>query len=276
MRSLRAFLSRHRVVSFFVLAYAISWSFWIPMAVRGGVVTAGDGWPTHLLGLLGPAVAALVVTALTEGRRGLTDLIVRMGRWRGPGRWWLVVAGTLAIPPLAGLVPLVTGASSVPPWGDFFRYTGIGMIGPVGVVLVALFVNGFGAETGWRGFAVGHLQRSHNLTGTALGVTRGSAGWPLPMFYIVDSFRQMGPFALGWVVGLVAGSVVLTYLYMQGRHSILFVAAWHTAFNLTSATAATGAVVGTVTSIVVIAWAVWILRHDDRHIDDGVAELTPD
>lgn len=275
MRSLRAFAGRHRVVSFFVLAYALSWSYWIPMAVQGDVVTAGYGWPTHLLGLLGPALAALIVTSLTAGRHGLADLVRRMGRWRSPGRWWLVVVATLALAPLAVVVPLATGGD-VPAWQDFFRYTGIGMIGPLGVVLVALLVNGFGEETGWRGFAVEHLMRSHSLTWTALVVSLGWAGWHLPMFFIVDSFRQMGPLALGWLVGLVAGSVVLTYLYVRGGRSILFVAVWHTAFNLTSATAAMGAVVGTVTSIAVIVWAVWILRHDDRHIEHDVTERTPD
>src|SRR5829696_414108 len=51
-------------------------------------------------------------------------------------------------------------------------------------------------------------------------------------------------------------------IYREGHRSVLLVAAWHTAFNLTSATEATGAVAGTVTSMVVIAWAVWILRRE--------------
>src|SRR3954447_4979695 len=263
MTSLRAIVDRHPVVSFFVLAYALSWSYWVPMAVRGDVVTTGVGWPTHLPGLLGPALAALLVTSLAEGRGGVHGLVSRMLRWRSPGRWWVAVAAVLSLAPLAVLVPLATG-SSVPPFEDFFRYTGIAMITPLGVVLVALLVNGLGEETGWRGFAVDHLVRSHSLTWTAVVVGLTWAGWHLPMFFIVDSFRQMGPLAVGWLVGLLAGSVVLTYLYVKGGRSILFVAAWHTAFNLSSATEATGAVVGTVVSVAVIVWAVWILRHDDR------------
>jgi hypothetical protein len=50
-------------------------------------------------------------------------------------------------------------------------------------------------------------------------------------------------------------------MYVAGHRSILLVAGWHTAFNFTSATEATGAVVGTVMSVAVICWAVWILRH---------------
>lgn len=273
MSSWRALVIRHRVLAYFALAYTLSWSYWLPLALRGDIVRAGQGWPTHLPGLLGPAVAAAAVTAVTDGREGLRDLGRRFVRWRKPGRWWLVVAATLALAPLAVLVPLVTGAAR-PTWEDFFRYTGIGMITPLGVVLIAMVVNGFGEETGWRGFAVEHLVRDHSLTWTTLAVSIGWAGWHLPLFFIVDSFRQMGPLAIGWLVGMVAGSVVLAYLYVQGGRSIPLVAAWHTAFNLTSATEATGAVVGTATSMVVILWAVWILRRDQKHTADSQPSTT--
>jgi uncharacterized protein len=88
------------------------------------------------------------------------------------------------------------------------------------------------------------------------------AGWHLPLFWIVEGFRGMGPLVVGWAVGLVAGSVVLAWLYREGNCSVLLVAAWHTAYNLTSATKATGPVVGTASSVLVICWAVWILRHE--------------
>jgi hypothetical protein len=39
---------------FFVLAYALSWAWWLPIVVSGGSVGRGDAWPTHLPGLLGP------------------------------------------------------------------------------------------------------------------------------------------------------------------------------------------------------------------------------
>ena len=58
--------------------------------------------------------------------------------------------------------------------------------------------------------------------------------------------------------------MVLTWPYREGHRSVLLVAAWHTAFNLTSATEATGAVAGTVTSLVVIVWAIWILRREQH------------
>jgi uncharacterized protein len=57
--------------------------------------------------------------------------------------------------------------------------------------------------------------------------------------------------------------VVLAHLYCAGRHSILLVAAWHTAFNFTSATEGTGALVGSIMSVGVIGWAIWVLRRTE-------------
>ncbi|MBW8750383.1 MAG: CPBP family intramembrane metalloprotease [Propionibacteriales bacterium] len=258
---MRDAVRRRPVLGFFALAYLLSWSWDVLLIARGDTVRAGVGWPTHLPALLGPAVAAVVVTAVVEGRAGLGDLARRMTRWRVGWGWWAIVAGTASLMLLGAIVPLLTG-SDVPALGDFTRYSGIGSLTPIVVVVVALLVNGLGEETGWRGFAVDRLLREHSFTWTAVVVGAGWAGWHLPFFVMVDGFERMGPLAIGWLVGVMAGSVVLTWLYREGHRSILLVAAWHTAYNFTSATDATGAVVGTVTSILVISWAVWILRQE--------------
>ena len=218
-----------------MLACALSWAWDLPLALRGADVRTGVGWPTHLPALLGPAVAAVVVTGVVDGRAGLADLGRRIVRWRVGWVWWAVVVGTLSVALLGVLVPLATGGE-VPGLSAFTGYTGIGAVTPLGVVVVAFLVNGLGEETGWRGFAADRLLRRHGLPWTALVVGLGWAGWHLPFFWLVDGFRSMGPLAAGWLVGLLAGSVVLTFVYREGGRSVLLVAAWHTAYHLTSAT----------------------------------------
>ena len=78
----------HPVLAFAILAYAISWSFWLPLlTVRQGWVS----WPAstylHLWGGLGPAVAALIVTGVVDGRAGVTGLLRSIMAWRGRQRW---------------------------------------------------------------------------------------------------------------------------------------------------------------------------------------------
>jgi membrane protease YdiL (CAAX protease family) len=257
----RAAVRRHPLPSYVVLAYALSWAWWIPMALRGDVVCAGVGWPTHLPGLAGPALSAVIVTTLADGRTGLADLGARLTRWRVGWGWWGLVVGTAALALLGVVVPLVTGGR-VPAADEFARYSGIGPLGLAGVVAVAFLVNGLGEETGWRGFAVERLLVRFDLRTTALIIAPMWALWHLPLFWIDESFRAFGPFGIvGWAVGLTAGSLVLAWMYRGSGHSILIVAGWHTAFNLTSATAATGDVVAPVTSTIVIVAAVWVLRR---------------
>jgi len=64
------FVRRNPVLSFFVLAYGLSWAYWIPLALAG-VRTAPGSAATHIPGLLGPALAAFFITAVTEGRAGV-------------------------------------------------------------------------------------------------------------------------------------------------------------------------------------------------------------
>ena len=61
------------------------------------------------------------------------------------------------------------------------------------------------------------------------------------------------------MVGLLAGSVVLTRLYVGSGRSVLLVALWHTAFNFTSATTATQGLSAAITSTAVIVAAVVVL-----------------
>jgi hypothetical protein len=56
-----------RLAVFFALAYGISWAWVVPWAVTGHTVVQGRGWPTHFPALLGPLLAAFIVTAWWGG-----------------------------------------------------------------------------------------------------------------------------------------------------------------------------------------------------------------
>ena len=176
----RALVQRYAVLSYVVLVYVLGWSWCVPLAVRGDVVRMGVGWPTHLPALVGPALAAIVVTAIVDGRAGLRALWTRVTRWRVGWRWWALVAATLSLALVGVIVPLITGGD-LPSLDSFTRYSGIGAITPLGVVAVALLANGLGEETGWRGFAADRLLRDHSFRWTALVVAVAWGGWHLPL-----------------------------------------------------------------------------------------------
>jgi hypothetical protein len=102
------------LVAFFVLAFALSWAWVIPLAVSHLVVDRGQGWPTHYPALFGPAVAAVLVVAGTTGRQGIAQLLQRLAGlkrrsrhdrvkfalarrdWRAYGAWCSLHSATTA------------------------------------------------------------------------------------------------------------------------------------------------------------------------------------
>ena len=235
-----------------VLAFALSWAWAWPLALSDAVVVRGAGWPTHIPALLGPAVAAFVTTAWMSGRSGVRDLLSRMVRWRFPLRWWAVTLSPLAFLGLALLVQAVVG--DLPAMDDFGRYTGMPAVGMLGVVVMAVVINGFGEETGWRGFAVPTLMPRFGPLGAALVVAPVWAMWHLPYFFLLQSYQSFNAFTIiGFLIGLAYGSVVLTWLYLGTGGSILAVAVWHGLFNMATATVgATDVIASTVSALVIV------------------------
>ena len=73
MSYLGSLIRRYPLITFFVLAFVLSWWPWI--------LYSFDLVPNPIVGF-GPFLAALLVLALTEGRSGVGRLLRRMGRWR--------------------------------------------------------------------------------------------------------------------------------------------------------------------------------------------------
>jgi hypothetical protein len=78
------------VIAFFVLAFGLSWSVWLPVAAasHGWLAAAPGPSITGLLGAFGPTLAALIVTAATSGSAGLRQLLGRLRIWRVGAGWY--------------------------------------------------------------------------------------------------------------------------------------------------------------------------------------------
>lgn len=248
-------------IAFVLLAYAWSWAWWVPMAAMGVTTRAGQAWPTHLPGLVGPAVAAVIVTAVVSGRSGFADLRGRVVKVRVGGFWYAVLAATAVVG--AGAIALqgLLGRGW-PSAAEFATFSGAGPMPWLVLVVVVLVVGGFGEEIGWRGFLVERWGARLGLLRTSLLVAAVWVLWHVPLFWVSESYRSFGPAGtVGWLVSITAGSVVLTWMYLGSGGSIWIVAIWHTMFNLVTASEAGADLAAPVLSAAVIAAAVVLLRH---------------
>jgi membrane protease YdiL (CAAX protease family) len=258
-----SWIKKHSLTSFFILAYAVTWCIEIPLALSAQrLIIAQVPMTLHYLGAFGPMVAALIVLALTEGRAGIKKLLSRWFKWRVGVRYYVfAILGPISLFTLAVLINrMVTGAwSDLTLLGeaDYLPY-----VGPLGALLVWLLTYGLGEETGWRGYALPHLQRKHSAANSTLILGILWAFWHLPAFFYRDTYIQMG--LLGFPVFLVSiifATMVFTWLYNSTHGSLLLVILFHAFFNWLTVSEAGGTSVGIIMSAPVIMWAIVVVRR---------------
>ena len=83
-----------QLIVYLLWAYAMSWLWTLQLIVTGAVIEYGKGWPTHFPALLGPMLAAVLVTFNAQGKPGVRDLAKRMLRWRVSVKWWFWAVGS--------------------------------------------------------------------------------------------------------------------------------------------------------------------------------------
>jgi membrane protease YdiL (CAAX protease family) len=261
---------RHPLASYVLLAWGLSWAYWIPMAVRGEVVTPGaTTGSSHFPGLVGPMLAALIVTAVVGGRAGFGEYLTRFVRWRVPLRWYLAaVLPILIFLAAAGLLTVAGGPA--PDLSDLGEFSGLPVLAWPLLILAVLVFNGYGEEAGWRGFLVPGLLKRRGPFTTSLIVAAVWFTWHVPSFAVIEGYRIFG---LGIVpmmgLGLVAGAMILTWLYVGSGSSIWIVALWHLTYNFASASTAGRGAVGSIVYAAIIMWALavgiaWLVSEEPR------------
>jgi membrane protease YdiL (CAAX protease family) len=162
MKTTKAFIKSHPVLSYFVLTFAITWgTILIGVGVGpGSILPTKEQYETlypflYPAMLLGPSVAGILLTGLLYGRAGFRDLLSRMRRWRVGTRWYGIAL--LTVPLLFTAVLLALSLSSSEFLPSIFTSDEKVTLVLMGIV-VGLIVGIF-EELGWTGFAIPTLQR---------------------------------------------------------------------------------------------------------------------
>jgi uncharacterized protein len=209
-------VKRHPIITFFVLAYALSWVAY-PMWASGL-------YPIAPVFSFAPFLVALVVLAITQGKSGVGGLLRRMVRWRVGLKWYVAALFIPAgITVAAAVLNVVLGAQA-PSSAELGSWTGL-----LVTFLAVLLIPGLGGaweEPGWRGFALPRLQsgRSALFASLILGVL--IAGWHLPLMFVgqvhyADLLTIMGAVIIfNWVFNNANGSVLIIMLMHATNNTI--------------------------------------------------------
>jgi uncharacterized protein len=215
--TLIGWMRRHPVVSYFVLAFGLSWAVWIPMALAGARVYEGQAWPTDLPGIFGPLVAAFIMSAVVAGGAGIRGLLQRMARWRVAGKWYLVALSPLAFYAVTVAIQGALG-QGWPDLSQLGKFSGLPLVA-IPVMLLLLLLTAYPEETGWRGFAAEEMLKTRSFLWTTVVIGLLWALWHVPGMFVIQSYSQMGIASFPmFTLGIVAGSILLTWLYLASGH----------------------------------------------------------
>jgi CAAX protease family protein len=241
-RSLRQVMRQHPLFFFFLMAYVFSWIVLIPYVLSVWVIMPKffslplGAAAFNLNPFLGPALAAFIMTGITEGKAGVLRLLHRFIQWRAGWQWYLFIL--LGIPALLllGIIVLPGALASFHGLPSFF------LVSYSVMFVVYFFLSGpLGEEPGWRGFALPRMQPRYGpLWGTLLlGILWGF--WHLPHF--LTPAQHGGPgtsFATFltnfpiFVLFIMAMSIIFTWVFNHTRGSLFIAILLHTGINTSS------------------------------------------
>jgi membrane protease YdiL (CAAX protease family) len=243
-----AWVRNHRLVTFFVLAYALSWG----------------ALPWNSFFAPGVLIAALLVAYAADGWAGLRDIGARLIRWR-VGWVWYVVA--IAVPLLIHLVTISVNLAAGAPGPDLSQFNAwyslplaiaINIVNPTGGQL--------SEEPSFRGFALPILQGRHGKLGSAAIMGVLVTGWHLPL-YFMPSFNLKPieilatiavTFWYTWLFNRASGSSLITLIAHAAEGGVATAALW----TVGAASARTPYVytlvwVAFAAGLVVVQWKYW-------------------
>jgi membrane protease YdiL (CAAX protease family) len=211
------FVRAHRVLVFFVLAYALSWAA-VPF---GGFFAPGA------------LVSAVVVVTATEGVAGLRTLAGRVIRWRVGAVWYVLAIGM----PL--LVHAVTTAANVglgaesPSTNQFSPWYGV----LLAVGLNTVLGGPLSEEPSFRGFAQARLQDGRTPLEATAVMAVAVTGWHLPLFFLssfglrpIEALATVAvTFWYAWLFDHAKGSVLITLIAHATEGSVSLSGLWSAA-----------------------------------------------
>jgi membrane protease YdiL (CAAX protease family) len=209
-------IRRYPLITFFVLAYVLSWWPWILYAL--------DLLPQPIVGF-GPFLAAIVVLAITRGKTGVVGLLRRMVRWRVGLRWYAVaLLLPVAISLAAAVFNVLLGAQAPSPveLGGW-----MGLFSTFFLLLLVPGIGGAWEEPGWRGYALPRLQVGRSALFASLILWIGIVVWHVPLFMVGEIHWSDVVFMLGFVI-------VFNWVFNNADGSVLIIMLMHAMNNTIS------------------------------------------
>jgi membrane protease YdiL (CAAX protease family) len=220
---------------FFAISHGWSWFFWITGAL---LMQEFDTFfvklPMYIAGI-GPAVAGIFLTYLTNERAGKREFWKRLIDFKRIGIGWYAVI-LLSFPllkVLTILIGLLTGNDM--PQFEAVEYFLENPLAILTCIVSTLIYGPLPEELGWRGYVLDRLQEKWSALTSSFILGVFWALWHLPLFFIKGYYHyKMGfgtPACWQWCISVIMHSIIMTWIYNNNRRSTLSAILFHFMIN---------------------------------------------
>ncbi len=205
--------------SFFALTFVASWTLWLVPVALGRTLPA-----LVVLGAFAPSVVGSVIATRNADADERRRFWRRAFSFRGVSVRWVVVA--VLVFPVLDAVAFALYAST---GGMLSSAPSQAIVASPGRLLAFMAVMAIGGplseELGWRGYALQKLLDRHGPARASILLGAIWAAWHLPLFLVPGTTQHaMGIGSSGffaWTVGVLAMSVIFTWVYEHTQRSTL-------------------------------------------------------
>jgi len=215
---------RRQLIAFFLTTFAFSWGIF-----AGALAFDFAQSPIVILGVWGPTLSAIFVTAMFYGKDGLKRFFARMNVRQGL-KWFLPLLGFFLVIGLAGrfIGSVATGIEFEP---KFWGWAWVAQ-----VLIMQTLIPGLGEEFGWRGFALQRLQHIMTPFRATMVIAIFHLLWHAPTYWLGQGMHNV---PMIWAIFfLLPWTVLFTWAYNKSRGSIMVSVFFHATMGATLSYAA--------------------------------------
>lgn len=220
MSTFMNFIKKYPAITYYILVFLISWGGMLLLIAPGGIpgnsaVVQKLFFPVLLIMFAGPSLSGIIMTGLVLGRKGYSELISRMMRWRVGISWWAIALLTGPVLVAAILFGLSLFSSDYLP-GLVTADDKLSLL--IFGIAWGLIGGGLLEELGWTGFVVPTLRQNYSIikTGLVVGVLWGI--W----HFLIAVWASTTLSGLGSVLIFIFGFMIF-YLFSLPAYRILMV-----------------------------------------------------
>ena len=210
---------RRQLTAYFLTTFAFSWGVF-------GSALAFDfaQSPIVILGVWGPTLSAIIVTAMFYGKDGLKRFFGRINAREG-FKWFLPLLGCFLVIGLTGNY-IGSAAAGIEFDPGFWGWAWVAQ-----VMVTQLLIAGLGEEFGWRGFALQRLQHIMTPFKATMIIAFFHLLWHAPTYWLGQGMHNVP--AIWAIFFLLPWTVLFTWAYNKSNGSISVSIFFHASIGAT-------------------------------------------